>query len=145
MIPGREDVVLFIAALLLSASRAGRVAHLAERQLRTPGTGGLYIALAAVAARVLGAVVYLTGRSALEWISLPGTLAMLVGFVLYGIATLQARVLPSLYGLALTVSMPVALPLAMYGTMLFGLTLMVLAFALWSRRDATTEQTSRVS
>jgi hypothetical protein len=92
----------------------------------------------------LGAVVFLAGSSALEWISFPGTLAMLVGFVLYGAATVQARVLPRWYGLALIVSMPVSLPLATYGTTLFGLILLVLGYVLWLRRGATTAQSSRV-
>ena len=74
------------------------------------------------------------GRSALEWISLPGTLGMLVGFVLYGVATVQARVLPRWYGLALIVVLPVSLPLAGYGTALFGLILLVLGYVLWLRR-----------
>ena len=108
------------------------------------GRAGLYIALGAVAARILGAVVFLAGSSALEWISSPGTLGMLVGFVLYGVATVQARVLPRWYGLTLTVALPVSLPLAVYGTALFGLILLVLGYVLWLRRDATTEQPSRV-
>ena len=78
----------------------------------------------------------LAGSSALEWISLPGTLGMLVGFVVYGPATLRAGVLPRWYGLALTVSMPLSLSLAVHGTALFGLILAVLGLTLWSRRGA---------
>ncbi len=91
-----------------------------------------------------GAMVFLAGSSALEWISLPGTLGMLVGLVIYGFATLQARVLPRWYGLALMVSMPISLPLEVYGTALFGLFLVVLGYALWMRRDIATAQPSRV-
>jgi hypothetical protein len=69
---------------------------------------------------------------------------MLVGFVLYGIATVQASVLPRWYGLALIVSLPVSLPLAGYGTALFGLILVGLGYVLWLRRDATNAQPSRV-
>jgi membrane protein implicated in regulation of membrane protease activity len=69
---------------------------------------------------------------------------MLVGFVLYGVATLRAGVLPRWYGLALALSMPVSLPLGVYGTTLFGLILAVLGYALWSRREATTEHPARV-
>ncbi len=143
MIPGREDVVLFIAALLLSAVGLVGLHTLQKGSYGRLGRVGLYIALAAVAARVLGAVVFLAGSSALEWISLPSTLGMLVGFVLYGVATLRTRVLPRWYGLALTAALPVSLPLAGYGTILFGLFLLVLGYALWLRRDATTEQPSR--
>ena len=108
------------------------------------GRVGFYIALAAVASRILGAVVYLAGSSALEWISWPSTLGMLVGFVLYGSATLQARVMPRWYGLVLLASMPIALPLEVYWTALFGMILVVLAYVLWLRNDTTTEQPSRV-
>ena len=108
------------------------------------GRVGFYIALAAVAGRILGAVVFLAGSSALEWISLPGTLGMLVGFVLYGFATLRTRVLPRWYGLALLASMPVSLPLATYGTALFGLSLVVLGYVLWLRKDTPAEQPPRV-
>ncbi len=117
---------------------AGRAPCLAERRLRTPGTG-FYLALAAMAARAFGAVVFLAGSSALEWISFPATLGMLVGFVLYGVATLRARVLPRWYGVALIVSLPISLPLAVYGTVLFGLFLVTLGCVLWMRRDATIE------
>jgi hypothetical protein len=143
-IPGREDVVLFILALLLTAAGLVGLHTLQRGSYGLLGRAGLYIALAAVAARILGAVVFLAGSSALEWISFPGTSGMLVGFVLYGVATVQARVLPRWYGLALIVSMPVLLPLAGYGTALFGLILLVLGYVLWSRRGATTEQSSRV-
>jgi hypothetical protein len=144
-IPGREDVVLFIVALLLTAAGLVGLHTLQKGSYGRLGQAGFYISLTAVTARILGAVVFLAGSSALEWISLPGTLGMLVGFVLYGFATLQARVLPRWYGLALIVSMPVSLPLAVYGTVLFGLFLVVLGYVLWLRRDATTEPPSRVS
>jgi hypothetical protein len=133
-IPGREDVVLFVVALLLTAAGLVALHTLQNDSYGLLGRAGFYIALAAVAARILGAVVFLAGSSALEWISLPGTLGMLVGFVLYGVATVQARVLPRWYGLALIVVLPVSLPLAGYGTALFGLILLVLGYTLWLRR-----------
>ena len=143
-IPGREDVELFVVALVLTAAGLVGLHSLQRGGYGLLGRVGFYIALAAVAARILGAVVFLAGSSALEWISLPGTLGMLVGFVLYGVATVKARVLPRWYSLALLASMPVSLPLATYGTALFGLILVVLGYVLWLRKDTTTEQPSRV-
>jgi hypothetical protein len=143
-IPGREDVVLFVLALLLTAAGLVGLHALQSNSYGLLGRAGFYIALAAVAARILGAVVFLAGSSALEWISLPGTAGMLVGFVLYGIATVRASVLPRWYGLALIVSMPVSLPLGGYGTALFGLILVGLGYVLWLRRGAATAQPSRV-
>lgn len=143
-IPGREDVALLVLALLLTAAGLAGLHALQRESYGLLGRAGFYVALAALAARTLGAVVFLAGSSALEWISLPGTIGMLLGFVAYGLATLQAGVLPRWYGLALTVSMPLSLPLAVHGTALFGLILAVLGLALWLRKGATTEQRPRV-
>jgi hypothetical protein len=143
-IPGREDIVLYVVALLFTAAALVGLHALQRKSYGLLGRVGFYVALAAIASRILGAVVFLAGSSALEWTSLPGTLGMLVGFVLYGLATLRARVLPRWYGLALIVCMPVSLPLATYGTALFGLILGVLGYALWSQKDTNTEQPPRV-
>ncbi len=143
-IPGREDVVLFAVALLLTAAGFVGLHALQGGSYGLLGRVGLYATLVAMGARLSGAVVYLTGSTALEWISWPGTLVMLVGFVLYGLATLRAGMLPRWYGLALIFSMPVSLPLAVYGTALFGLILVVLGYVLWSRKGTTTGQPSRV-
>jgi hypothetical protein len=125
-IPGREDVVLLIVALLLTAAGLVGLHTLQRGRHGLVGQAGLYIAVASLLARALGAGVFLAGSSALAWISYPwGTIGMLVGFIMYGLATLRARVLPSWYGLALMVSMPVSLPLATYGSALFGLLLVV--------------------
>lgn len=143
-IPGREDVVLFVVALLFTAAGLVGLHTLQRGSYGLLGQVGFYTALVAITGRVLGAMVFLAGSSALEWISLPATLCMLVGFVLCGVAMLRARVLPRWYGLALIVSMPVSLPLAVYGTALFGLILVVLGYGLWLHRGAATGQPSRV-
>lgn len=143
-IPGRPDVWLFVVAHLFTVAGLVGLHTLQKESYGLLGQAGFYSALAAIAARILGAVVFLAGSSALEWISLPATLSMLVGLVLYGVATLRARVLPRWYGLALIVSMPVSLPLSVYGTALFGLILVVLGYGLWLHRGAATGQPSRV-
>jgi hypothetical protein len=142
-IPGREDVVLLIVALLLTAAGLVGLHALQRGRQGLLGQAGLYIAVVSLLARALGAGVYLAGSSALAWVSYPwGTIGMLVGFVTYGVATMQARVLPLWYGLALIVSVPISLPLAAYGTAVFGLIMGVLGYALWSRKDAATERLS---
>ena len=144
-IPGREDVALLVLALVLTAAGLVGLYALQKESYGLLGRAGFYLVMVSLAARALGAVAFLAGSPTLEWISLPGTLGMLVGFVIYGFATLQARVLPRWYGLALIVSMPISLPLAVYGTELFGLILVVLGCALSLRRDITTsEHPSRV-
>jgi hypothetical protein len=70
---------------------------------------------------------------------------MIVGFVLYGAATVQARVLPRWYGVLLIVFAPIGEALGTnYGNIWLGLALLVLGYALWLRRGASTEQPSRV-
>jgi hypothetical protein len=74
-----------------------------------------------------------------------GLLGLVVGLVLYGVATLQAKVLPRWCGVAFIAALPVALassgPLpfsSMFGV--FGLAWLVLGYVLWSRRGAPAEQ-----
>ena len=69
----------------------------------------------------------------------------MVGLVLYGAATLQARVLPRWGGIALIVSLPLTILLQDFGGLVFGLVWLALGYVLWSRRGAATEQPSRVS
>jgi hypothetical protein len=75
-----------------------------------------------------------------------GLLGLLVGFVLFGIATFRARVLPRwsgvllvAYPLLLIAGLPVDGPL-----ILVGLLWLALGYALWTRRDTPAEQPSRV-
>ena len=88
-IPGREDVVLFVIALLFTAAGLVGLHTLQRASYGILGQAAFYVALVAIGGRILGAVVSLAGSSALEWISFPATLCMLVGFVLYGVATLR--------------------------------------------------------
>ena len=143
-IPGREDVVLFIVALLFTAAGLVGLHVLQRASYGLFGEASLYFTLVAIAGRILGAVVFLAGSTALERFSWPFTLSMLVGLVLYGVATLRARVLPLWYGPVLILAMPVSLPLSVYGTALFGLFLVVLGYGLWLHRGAATGQPSRV-
>ena len=56
------------------------------------GRGGFWTVVVAPLGQVLGTVVLLAGSTALAWLVFPvGVLAVLVGFVLYRAATLQAR------------------------------------------------------
>ena len=142
-IPGREDVVMLIIALLLTAAGLVGLHALQRNRYGLLGRAGFWIAVLSLLARAVGAGVYLAGSSALAWISYPwGTIGMVVGFVTYGVATMRARMLPRWYGLALIVSMPLSLPLGAYGTTLFGLIMGVLGYALWSRKDADAERQS---
>jgi hypothetical protein len=71
-------------------------------------------------------------------------LAKLVGFVLYGAATVQGRVLARWYGVLLIIFMPVFLLLGAYGNIWVGLVLMVLGYGLWMQRGVLVERPPRV-
>lgn len=76
---GREDVVLFIIALLFTAAGLLGLHTLQRDSYGLFGEAGLYVALVAIAGRILGAVVFLAGSPVLERGSLPLTLGMLLG------------------------------------------------------------------
>jgi hypothetical protein len=65
-IPGREDVVLFIVALLFTAAGLVGLHTLQRGSYGLLGQVGFYIALVAITGRILGAVVFLAGSPALE-------------------------------------------------------------------------------
>ena len=95
--------------------------------------------------QALGLLLVLAGSETLgELLIGVGGLGILVGLVLYGAATLQARVLPRWCGIALIVSLPVTILLGDYGGILFGLVWLALGYMLWSHRGASDEQPSRV-
>ncbi len=124
-----------VALLLTSAGLIGLHA-LQEGSYGLIGQVGLYTVLLAFALQALGTVMLLSGSSVLVWLISPvGLLVKLVGFVLYGVATLQAKVLPRWYGVALIILVPFSVALLVYGNIWTGLILLVLGYALWLRTD----------
>lgn len=145
------NLLFIIAVLLVLVGLVGFHTLQGENYGRI-GRAGLYTVIVATFAQVLGVVVFLAGSAALVWLVFPvGVLAVLVGFVLYGAATLQARVLPRWCGIVFIISLPVAVVLGgIFGSpsidyVLMGLVWLALGYALWSRRGTATEQPSRVS
>ena len=137
-------MLLIIALLLLALGLVGLHALQGGSYGRI-GLAGLYTALAAIAAQVLGWFVILVGSAALWWLVSPvGPLVKLVGLVLYGAATVQARVLPPWYGVLLIVLMPILVVLGVYGNIWRGLVLIVLGYGLWMHRGASPERPPRV-
>jgi hypothetical protein len=107
------------------------------------GRAGFYTILVALAAQILGALASLVGTQALAWLVSPvGLLVLIVGFVLYGAASLQARVLPRWYSVLLIVFVPVSVVLGFVrlGDIWLGAVLLVLGFVLWQQGEALTEQ-----
>ena len=141
------------------------------------GSSSFWLVVAGLLLAVLGGVVFFALGQAGDflqasppwvWVVLGvlglvlGLVGMVVGFAIYGVATLQARVLPGWCGVAFIVALPVAIasgilfPLwlsekvrlvyfppwdLMFGV--FGLVWLALGYALWRRREAPTVQQPR--
>jgi hypothetical protein len=137
------DVMFVVAMLLMLAGMMGFHA-LQQGNYGRLGWVGFYAVVVGVLALVLGLVLLLSGSTALLWLLPVATLAVLVGFALYGVATLQARVLPRWCGVALIVAFPAAIALGTYAYFWLGLVWLALGYVLWRQRR-TTERSSRVS
>jgi len=174
---GRDQPVLYVlfgvsiaAAVLLMP--VGMVGFHALQRHTYGRTGGAFVWLVAVGSLlvVLGGVVFFTlGQSgdflqaSPPWVwvvsgllgLVVGLVSMVVGFALYGVATLQARVLPRWCGVAFIVAAPVALassialawliPASVFTSIfvLFGIVWLALGYALWARREAPPVQQTR--
>jgi hypothetical protein len=148
-----SDALLLLAALLTLVGLVGLHALQGGNYVRI-GRAGFYTAAAGLLTQALGALVLLMGSEALEslalWIVAPvESLTVSVGLVLYGAATLQARVLPPWCGWGLIVVSPIAFYLnskVFYGSLaLFSVLWVTLGYVLWSRRGKPTgREPSRV-
>jgi hypothetical protein len=80
----------------------------------------------------------------LEPLHLLGAFIAFIGVVLYGVATLQARVLPLWCGIGFIVGPLLFLALGRFAQIPFGLLWLALGYVLWSRRGTPVGQPSRV-
>ena len=113
------------------------------------GLAGLSIVVIAASASVVARIVMLvSGSDALVWITDLALPSLMLGMVIYGVATLLARVLPLWVGVAIILALPLRIALVVidpWGLTLFGLLWVVLGYVLWSRSETAAEQPSRVS
>jgi hypothetical protein len=147
---GPLDLLAILAYVLLVVGLVGFHA-LQQRNYGRIGRAGLYTTIAAF---VLWEILLLGGLfgggGGLEWLVVVGVLGTLVGEVLYGAATLQARVLPRWCGVLFILLMPVTIFLGSilsgaYSTIWAGLAWLGLGYGLWSHSGAAAEeQPSRV-
>ena len=128
------NVVYIIAALLMLAGLVG-LHTLQKDNYGRIGQGGFWMVVIAILGQVAGIIVYLLGSEVLNWLVFPvGFLAVPVGLMLYGIATLQAKVLPRWCGLGLVIIPLISIVLGDYGGILFGLLWLALGYVLWAWR-----------
>lgn len=138
-------VVLYIVAIALSFLGVVGLHSLQMDNYGRIGRGGFYTILISNVVTILGAVVLLLGSDSLMSLVFPvGPLGIMVGFVLYGAATLQARVLPRWFGVALIIFVPVSVALGAYGNIWVGLVQLALGYTLWSRSGTPADQPLRV-
>ena len=134
----RRTSLLFIIAVLLIVAGLVGLHTLQKGSYGHLGRAGLWTVIVGSSALVLGLLVFLPSENrVLLWLVYPvGYLVQLVGFVLYGTATLQARVLPPWCGLGFIFGPLVAFVWDVYGGILFGVLWVVLGYMLWTRRSA---------
>ncbi len=135
---------LFILTLLLVLGGMVGLHALQKENYGRIGRAGFYLVIAGALAMAVSLGVLLAGSEALEWLAALGSFGLLIGFVLYGAASLQAKVLPRWCGVGLIVGLPATIFLRDYGLILFGVLWLALGYVLWSRSGAVTEQSSRV-
>ena len=160
-----QVVSLVVAILLVPLGMVGF--HLLQRHgYRREALIGFWLVIVGSLVMVVGGVVFVTlgqwgdflqATPPLVWVALGllglvgGIVSMLVGFGLYGVATLQARVLPRWCGVAFITALPAALAssillvfLGFYPVLgffvVFGLVWLALGYALWARREAPAVQ-----
>ena len=147
-----NSLVYIIAVLFMLVGLAGFHA-LQKGNYGRIGRGGLYTIIAAGSVQILAQVGLMSGSMAFRFLDFLGLVGMMVGLVLYGAATLQARVLPRWCGVGFIVGLPVWWVLSVIlgneyggslGGMLFALLWLALGYVLWWRREALAEQPSRV-
>jgi hypothetical protein len=143
--PGPLDILDILAMVLEVIALLGFHA-LQGRNYGRVGRAGLYITIGTIVVFEFLILAYLfLGDVGIEWLVPVGVLGSLVGLVLYGAATLQARVLPRWCGILFIVFMPVGLLLGDLQPIWGGLVWVALGYALLSHSSgAAPQQPSRV-
>ena len=137
--------VLFIVAFLLLLAGMVGFRALQKGSYGRIGRVGFYAVLAAGVIILIWNLIFLLSGSSIEWLRSIALLGVLVGFALYGAATLQARVLPRWCGVVFIIAFPITALLEAFGNIWFGLVWLALGYILWSQRDTSVGQPSRVS
>jgi hypothetical protein len=138
-------VVVGAAALVIRARHAGRLGRLGKTGVVLGAVGA---ALPVIGSLIQG-VLYDGDYPLMPYFVIPGVLALVVGFVLLGVAVLRARVLPRWAAVLLIVG-----TLAMLGfndqnaqalmAVPFGIAWVAVGYVLWSGKGEPIQQPARV-
>ena len=142
---------LFVVALVLLPIGFVGFHALQRQNYGRTGRAGFWMVVTASLAVALGLITYFfLGTSGFLWLATSvGPVGLVVGFVLYGVATLQAKVLPRWCGVAFIIALPCAIALSIPWSfaslfIVFGLMWLTLSYVLWSHKDTSAERPSRV-
>jgi hypothetical protein len=139
--------ILVILAMILEVVALVGFHTLQGRNYGRIGRAGLYTTIGSIVLFELLLLVSLLGGDVvgIDWLAAVGLLGLVVGLVLYGAATLQARVLPRWCGILFILFMPVGILLGDLQPIWGGLVWLALGYVLWSQSGgAAGEQPSRV-
>lgn len=137
--PGPGFAAFYVAALLFSNAGLLGFHALQQDSYGRLGRVALYTVLGA------SALLIVSSLPAVPFVAnMIGLVGVLVGFVLYGVATLRARVLPLWCGVLFVAFLPVSIALGEYGNFFTGLAQLVLGYVLL-QRWASAPRPSRVS
>jgi hypothetical protein len=132
---------VFLVALLLVLAGVFGFHFLQQDRYGPIGRAGLWTIFGATVLQEVGLLIFIFGDATLFWLVSPvGYVVMIVGYVLFGAATLQAGVVPRWCGLALLLGEPVTYLMGDYGGIVFGLMWVALGYVLWSLRGVSAEQ-----
>jgi hypothetical protein len=132
---------VFLLALLLVLAGVFGFHFLQDDRYGPIGQAGLWTIFGASVLQEVGLLIFVLGDATLFWLAFPvGYVTMIVGYVLFGAATLQAGVVPRWCGLALLLGAPVSYLMGDYGGLAFGAMWVALGYVLWSLRGVSTEQ-----
>ena len=150
------SVLLFVAVWLLLLVGLVGFHALQKAHYGRIGLAGFYAVIVGasfmVVAQILTWIGLTLGITALVFPDPVGLLIVMVGLILYGVATLQAKVLPRWCGVGFIVCVPVLIGISvvseeygeMLGGILFGLLWLALGYVLWSDSGVTAERPARV-
>lgn len=137
---------LVLAAYLLTAAGLTGFHLLQKESYGRIGRAGFYTAIAGSLAAVFAVAIILAGGAEIDWLHGGGALIMVIGYVLYGAATLQAKVLPRWSGVVFILVGPVGIAVpGDYTTMVLGVVWLALGCVLWTRKSAMAQQPAHVS
>jgi len=142
-----SDVVFVVGVLLVLVGLVGFHA-LQKGSYGRIGRAGFYTLAVASLAQIVGLEALLWDGTdvewLVEWLLLVADLGVLIGYVLYGVATLQARVLPRWCGVGFIVGLPASIVLEEFlGGLLFGFLWLALGYVLWNHSGTSAERPTR--